>query len=71
MSEQPNPGRKAIVLLAAVVLVCLTLWVARGASILSGASPAVSPAETKAADSDTDAGKGVTTTTTADQPPGK
>jgi|GEM_PF-6138548 len=69
MSEQRTSGRKAIVLLAAVVLVCLTLWVARGASILSGANP--TPAETKAAHGDADAATGTTTTTTADQQPGK
>jgi hypothetical protein len=69
MSEQRTSGRKAIILLAAVVLVCLTLWVARGASVLSGANP--TPAETTAAHGDSDAAKGVTTTTPADQPPGK
>ena len=69
MSEKRSPDRKAIILLAAVVLVCLTLWVARGASLLSGANP--TPAETRAAHGDPDAAKGATTTTTADQPPGK
>jgi hypothetical protein len=61
--SQRTPERKAITLLAAVVLFSLSLWLARGAVVISGENPTFTPVETRAPHGDPDAAK--TTTTTA------
>ena len=55
-----SPDRKAVALLAAVVLVCLSLWIARGATIISGTKSTPTFAETR-----TPHGGSGTTTVTA------
>jgi len=46
--SQPSSERKAVTLLAAVILVCLGLYVSRGATVISGTKSTFTSVTTKA-----------------------